>query len=145
MIYKHVCLLCKSSGKSAIYWGQTSRTLGERAAEHDGQLTKKLPQSHAYPHLQEYHPELADLETIDPKWFKWEVVGSARNCFERLVWEAVRIKISRHNPTEITLNNKDEFGSYELPELTIAGKEALRPKLNLRREDFYHFPLMNWC
>ena len=67
------------------------------------------------------NPDLADQEYQDPNWFKWEIVGTTRTCFERLIWEAVRIKMGRGNCEEITMNNKDEFGSYELPELVIDG------------------------
>ena len=42
LVYKHVCLLYKEVELKSVYYGQTSRSLGERAQEHDIDLKCKL-------------------------------------------------------------------------------------------------------
>ena len=122
IIYKHICLLCKAEGRKAIYWGQTSKSLGERAAQHNAQLTSKSMKSHSFLHLQEYHEEEAAKKTMDPSLWKWEIFTAPRTSFEWISMEAVQIKLSMRRRDEINLNGREEFGQYELPEIKMNGR-----------------------
>ena len=66
VVYKHTCLLCKADGKVAIYIGQTSKSLAERAKEHEKALGNKSPKSHAWNHISECHPEEAEKMIMTP-------------------------------------------------------------------------------
>ena len=64
--------------------------------------------------------------------FKWEVYKNCRSAFDRAVSEAVLISLSVNNREENTLNSREEWGSYDLPELTL--KERLHRKEALNRD-----------
>lgn len=133
VVYKHICKLCKSVGKKAIYWGHSSRSVGERVGEHDGQLTGSSSKSHAYQHLLEHHQDVLarerDADAADRyKHFEWKVHSSCRTSFERVVREAIVIKLSMADGSITTMNARDEYGHYEIPELGIKGeKEPYKP------------------
>ena len=76
VVYQHICKLCKGVGKKAYYWGQTSRSLIERAEEHDKQLENGHKGSHAFKHLEDWHQEeLIEEENNKErlKLFEWKV------------------------------------------------------------------------
>ena len=82
----------------------------------------KSLKSHAFTHMKDYHPEEALKEVMNPSLWTWKVYSSPNTVFERVVKEAVMIKLSMANPNELNLNGREEFGFYELPEVSINGK-----------------------
>ena len=87
IVYKHTCKLCKSVGLSATYWGHTSRSMKERAKEHEAELRDRSIKSHALKHLQDHHPDLLleeGEEDLNTK-FKWELHAPCRSSFERVI------------------------------------------------------------
>ena len=121
IVYSHSCNRCKTEGKTAVYWGQTSKSLGERSHQHDKELTTRSQKSHAYQHYIECHPEALNMD-MDPSQWTWAVHSSPRTCFERVVNEAVKIKLSMATRGELNLNGREEFGQYELPEVQMNGR-----------------------
>ena len=61
--------------------------------------------------------------------FTWEVEKSGKSSFERTVGEAVMISLSVRDHTEKTLNSREEWGSYELPELSVKERRLRREVL----------------
>ena len=122
IIYMHECALCKQEGKTAVYYGQSSRTLLERASEHNKAYLAKSKKSHAWWHIEECHEDEAKQELPSLAWWKWSLKEAPISCFSRVVGEAVYIKLSMANKSEKNLNGREEFGFYELPQISINGK-----------------------
>ena len=87
-------------------------------------LRKKDDGSHAWKHLMDEHEEeLADIETKDLHLlYEWKVERKCQTAFERTVAEAVLIQLSSEGPAQV-LNIKEEWGAYEVPELSVADRE----------------------
>ena len=60
VVYKHDCLICKKEGRRSTYWGQTSKSLLERATEHDKEMKDRSDKSHAYFHIRDCHTKELD-------------------------------------------------------------------------------------
>ena len=99
ILYQSVCTLCnpqdvknpqKPSMRDGVYFGETSRSLAERAAEHyrDGRNFDKS--SHMIKHWLEKHQE---LNTLPP--FQISILRSFRDALSRQISEAIAIFICR--------------------------------------------------
>ena len=133
MVYRHICLECKKKTKKIVHTGMTSRTLYERAVNHEQDMRRRSDTSHAWTHVWDSHREIAELtdEKDLHRLFGWEVQKKCKTAFERTVSEAVLIEMSISSKDE-TLNSREEWGAYEVPELTI--KERKR-RMNMLDKD----------
>ena len=87
----------------------SSRSMLERALEHDGELRNKSLKSHALKHIVEHHPDLQMNEEGSPDlttMFKWELHSSCRSSFEIVILDAVVIKLCRSSQGSITMNSR---------------------------------------
>ena len=80
--------------------------------------------------MREFHKELADTATDEEilGCMEWGVVKMCRSAFERSVSEAVYIQLGFDGP-DVMMNSKEEWGSYELPELTVKERQSKRDYL----------------
>ena len=121
VVYEHICMECKLKGKKASYIGQTSRSSKERALEHYKEEDHDKQESHVVTHNNSEHEDI--IEQGGTVSYKWEIKQVCRTTFERKVSEAVRIKLARLNGQTV-LNSRDEFGSFEFPDIEITGPRS---------------------
>ena len=92
-------------------------------------LSNGLEGSHAWEHVREYHPEMVDVDNEGLlRVMEWEVVKVCKSAFERGVSEAIFIQLG-FDSNDITMNSREEWGSYDLPELTLKERQSRREKL----------------
>ena len=133
LVYRYSCRICKDGGKDVAYIGMTCRLLGYRASEHEANLNKRLPESPAWRHIKDCHPDMEGAEDL-PSLFKWDVLRRCRTAFERVVSEVVLIQESVDRQEETNLNSREEWGAYTVPELSLKEVEDRR-KLLRKNED----------
>ena len=93
-------------------------------------MRSKLEESHAWRHLREEHLVEASKEGVDlTRMFKWEIEKACKSSFDGAVSEAVLISLSVRDPGERTVNSREEWGSYQLPELSIKERQNRRARL----------------
>ena len=63
--YTNMCVLCEQQGTSSKYYGETSKSLGERSREHIQDAKDKKQSSHIYVHLIRAHPEWISMNWED--------------------------------------------------------------------------------
>ena len=126
VVYESVCSLCderhkadKAKPHQGRYVGETSRTLYERAGEHEALLGKLDVTSFMYKHWAIAHKDLED-----PPNFKFKVVKKHSDPLSRLIHEAVRIMSSA------SLNSKSEWGGFKIARLTVDPPEWEKKKLS---------------
>ena len=101
-----------------IYVGQTSRTLYERANEHQKSIKRYENSSFMFKHWASAHPEL-----ITAPEFDFKVVRKHKDPLSRLVHEAVKI-----NDLGV-LNSKSEWNCYRIARLTVETTESEAKKV----------------
>ena len=69
-------------------------------------LEEKSPESHAWRHLQECHPEVEKKDAAMKSNFTWEIMKRCKTSFERAVSEEVIIQDSVDKKSETNLNFK---------------------------------------
>ena len=113
LVYENICLECNPEASKkgelktpngnipSIYVGETSRSVQERAKEHQEALKSNSNDSHMYKHWLLHHPG-----EEEPK-FIMKIVQFHRTALSRQVREAVRIaKRGRDTPL---LNSRGEY------------------------------------
>ena len=120
ILYENKCEICNPDQKDGkkvglrggrgIYVGETSRSLYERAKEHQADKEARSEDSHQVKHWVLDHPDL-----LAPLRFKIEIVRSFQDPLSRQLSEAVRIDLRG----EGILNSKGEFNRCKVPRLTI--------------------------
>jgi hypothetical protein len=97
-----------------IYVGESSRSLHERAKEHEADKRKRSEDSHQVKHWLCDHPEL-----LEPPKFKFSMIKSFQDPLSRQLSEAVRIELRGEN----ILNSRSEFNRCRVPRLRINQEE----------------------
>ena len=110
--------LCQEDGKG-IYVGESSRSLFERAKEHQADRDANSEDSHQVKHWLLDHPEL-----LAPPKFNFSVIKTFQDPLSRQLSEAVRIELRGEN----ILNYKSEFNRCKVPRLRINMKEWMSKK-----------------
>ena len=123
LVYENICLKCnpEASNKGelknlnnnipSVYVGETSRSVQERAMEHQEALKNKSNDSHMYKHWLLHHPG-----EEQPR-FIMKVVQFHRTALSRQVGEAVRIaKRGRDTPL---LNSRGEYNRCSITRLSL--------------------------
>jgi hypothetical protein len=122
ILYESECMVCAASkpvqkdGKvdmkdgKGVYVGESSRSIYERAKEHDADKEKNSEESHQIKHWLSSHEEL-----LAPPKFKFKLVKSFKDPLTRQLSEAVRIEL---RGSEI-LNSKSEYSRCRVPRLTV--------------------------
>ena len=54
--YEQQCLLCLQDGKTALYHGETSKTLYKRSTQHEYGLNRKKADNPMFKHMSNFHP-----------------------------------------------------------------------------------------
>ena len=114
-----------TKGRVGIYYGETSRSLFERASEHVTDARKFSDKSHIIKHWMEEHPELNNLPE-----FRFRVIRKYRDCLSRQLGEALIILTSEDK----LLNSKNEYISNSITKLTVQ-EGAIDKKMREMREE----------
>ena len=96
--------------QTRVYVGETSRSIFERAGDHQQAAAAGQEDSHMMKHLTVTHPELQD-----PPKFIIRVVASFQDAMSSQLIEAVRIDLRGEN----VLNSKSEYSRCKVPKLVI--------------------------
>ena len=116
-------MLCNPEGKKdgkalkdgrGIYVGESSRSLYERAKEHEADRQARSEDSHQIKHWLTEHQDL-----LAPPRFRFQVIQSFQDPLSRQLAEAVRIDLRG----EAVLNSKSEYNKCRVPRLTINLKD----------------------
>ena len=110
------CLECEEkegNDKTAVYVGQTSRSMFERGQEHLYGLRSRKETSPLFKHTLEEHD--SDLEIR----YEMKVIKKHFSSFSRLVHESVVIERTSKADNFSILNSRGEWERTHLPRLTI--------------------------
>ena len=121
ILYESECTVCNPvdarkekeadlGKRQGVYVGESSRSIHERAFEHDGDYKGQKDDSHMMKHWLTSH---ADLDA--PPAFRFRLVRSFPDALTRQISEAVRIDLRG----EGVLNSRAEFSRCRLPRLVI--------------------------
>ena len=138
VLYESVCQECKSSDDSSIpqanrkepksrrgvYYGETSRSLHERAQEHVRDAIGFDQGSHMVKHWMNDHPDLR----VRPR-FKFAVIGVFKDCLSRQVAEAMRLMMTNDS----ILNSKNEYLQNCIPRIVV--EESKFERMQREREE----------
>ena len=100
-MYKNTCIICEEKGVLAQYFGESSKSAGERSTEHMTDAMQKKKTSHIYQHLKIAHPEWLEMDWNN--MFRFEVEMRHKTS----VWRQVSNAIFMKNSPSI-LNLKEE-------------------------------------
>ena len=109
-VYRWSCGHCKSMGKQAQYYGETSRSVFERISEHHKQIQAGKDESPMVEHMTKHHSG----GQMAPK-YKVEMIRSFKKPMERQIFEGMRIR----NSQAIPINRKGEWGQNLPPRFEI--------------------------
>ena len=111
------------------YVGETSRSIYERAIEHQNDMEQLKPGSHFLKHLVDVH-EKDEKENVR---FGVKVIQFTRSSFERQVLESVIIQKERHHHL---LNSRSEFNRCAIPRLStkIGDYKKYEKEIEIERE-----------
>ena len=121
ILYESECTVCNPvdamkekeadlGKRQGVYVGESSRSIHERALEHNGDYQGQKDDSHMMKHWLTSH---ADLDA--PPAFRFRLVRSFPDALTRQISEAVRIDLRG----EGVLNSRAEFSHCRLPRLVI--------------------------
>ena len=133
LVYESVCTLCNPSsrqedakaGRSGVYFGETSRTIHERALEHLKDATSFSQKSHQVKHWMNSHQD----EDAQPA-FRIKTVRRYRDCLSRQIGEALRIYYSKDQ----LLNSKSEYVQNCISRV-VANEESWERRERERKEE----------
>ena len=112
VVYDIKCLDC-GEDKAAVYCGHSSRSLGERGAEHLDNYRKGKVVS---PLLK--HHQLCHSEVVGEVAFRMEVVRRHPSSFSRQCHEIVRLeRLSRQGNTELLNSKSEQYQRCSIPRL----------------------------
>ena len=97
--YQYQCEACKAVGITALYYGETSKSIFCRQSQHSADIAKLRPENAMAKHC------LVQHDGVRVK-FSIEAAGTHRTPMSRQINEAVRISRSK---VDIILNSKAEF------------------------------------
>ena len=109
---------------SAVYVGESSRSIFERSQEHIRDAKKKTEDSHIWKHWSEEHPGQ------EMPHFRFQIVRLFRDCLSRQIAEAVRIEMREG----AVLNSKAVFSRCKLPRLVVERLEWEQGSGGMERE-----------
>ena len=138
ILYENRCTLCNKADQKdglflkdgkGIYVGESSRSMYERAKEHEADKQALSEDSHQVKHWLTDHQEL-----LAPPKFNFKIIQTFQDPLSRQLAEAVRIDLRG----EGVLNSKAEYNRCKVPRLTINmeewnGKKA--EQANLKVDD----------
>jgi hypothetical protein len=119
LLYENRCEACNKDGQKdgkvladgkGIYVGETSRSMYERAKEHEADKMKKSEDSHQIKHWLTEHQDL-----LEPPKFRFKIIQTFQDPLSRQLAEAVRIDLRGDN----ILNSKSEYSRCKVPRLTV--------------------------
>ena len=126
-MYESECTLCaetKKAGKEngdcslgdgrGMYVGESSRSIYERAGEHETDMKKRSEESHQVKHWLSSHEDL-----LAPQKFSFKIVRTFKDPLTRQISEAVRIDLKG----EGILNSKAEYSRCRIPRLRVDMEE----------------------
>ena len=96
--------------REGIYVGETSRSLHERALEHERDAKAFSSKSHIVKHWMISHPVLPN-----PPEMEFTISARFKDCLSRQIGEALKINLSK----DILLNSKSEYNSNSLNRISI--------------------------
>ena len=123
ILYENRCTVCNQTdqkdGKSlkdgkGIYVGESSRSLYERAKEHEADKQAQSEDSHQIKHWLTEHQEL-----LAPPRFHFKIIQTFQDPLSRQLAEAVRIDLRGDG----VLNSKAEYNRCRVPRLKINMEE----------------------
>ena len=114
----------KLGSRRGVYYGETSRSLHERAQEHLKDAEGFDAASHMVKHWMVDHPDQKELPL-----FKFKVVKTFKDCLSRQVAEALRIMTTQDN----ILNSKNEYLDNCIPRITV--DESKLDRVRREREE----------
>ena len=131
-MYQVSCLDCEGGEqkKTAMYVGQTSRSMYERGQEHLLGLRKKNENNPLFKHVTEEHNGDTKVK------FEMKTVKKHFSAFQRIVHESVLIERTSKAKNFSILNSRGEWGRSHLPRLKIDNsKENLVMNNGFSKED----------
>ena len=111
VVYKWTCLICQEAEKKTLYFGESSRTLYERMAEHMAQINKMDSENPTVDHHQTEH-----IKEEDKPRLKLELVWRVVKPLERQVLEGYLI--GNQNEDVLLMNRKGDWGQNLPPGLS---------------------------
>ena len=132
IVYQVSCLDCEGGEqkKTAMYVGQTSRSMYERGQEHLLGLRKKNENNPLFKHVTEEHNGDTKVK------FEMKTVKKHFSAFQRIVHESVLIERTSKAKNFSILNSRGEWGRSHLPRLKIDNsKENLVMNNGFSKED----------
>ena len=115
LVYETSCTICKKTGETVCYIGETGRSLFERLSEHLEDTLGTNQKSHMKDHIKDKHPDIPLPETAAQvaEMFEVKIVEKYCSSLSRQIGEAIHIRGSRGE----ILNDREEFNRCELPML----------------------------
>ena len=122
ILYESECTVCNPgreefkekerdlTKKTGVYFGESARSIFERAREHGGDYIGMKEDSHMVKHWLTSHSDLQE-----PPMFRFRVIRSFKDAMTRQISEAVRIELRG----EGVLNSRSEYSRCRLPRLVI--------------------------
>ena len=119
LLYENRCEACNKDGQKdgkvladgkGIYVGETSRSMYERAKEHEADRMKKSEDSHQINHWLSEHQDLLE----SPK-FRFKIIQTFQDPLSRQLAEAVRLDLRGEN----ILNSRSEYSRCKVPRLIV--------------------------
>ena len=117
--------LFQEDGKG-VYVGESSRSIYERAKEHQADKESHSEDSHQIKHWLIDHQEL-----LAPPKFNFKIIKTFQDPLSRQLSEAVRIELRGEN----ILNSKSEFNRCKVPRLKINMEEWKSSKEKEKEKD----------
>ena len=123
ILYENRCTICNKADQKdgkflkdgkGIYVGESSRSMYERAKDHEADRQALSEDSHQVKHWLTEHQEL-----LAPPKFKFKIIQTFQDPLSRQLAEAVRIDLRG----EGVLNSKAEYNRCKVPRFTINTEE----------------------
>ena len=110
VVYQTTCRQCKSDGREATYFGESSRSAFERGSEHLDSYASLRVDSHMLKHNLLVHGDLQNVE------FEMKILKEHQSAIQRQVHEAV---VTHYYKGKCLMNSKSEFSRCRIPRLTV--------------------------
>ena len=112
-MYKIICTLCESFGKSAIYIGESGKNAFSRGKKHIEDFVAGRSSHCMTIHHRIHHPDLPRL--VDP--YRMVPVRSYKKPLDRQISEALTIN---NTQVDILLNSGSEWRTGRLPRASVS-------------------------
>ena len=112
-LYSGQCTLCKETGKTSSYFGESGYNSVFRFGLHESDVKNRVETNAFHKHLENHHPErLGDMSV-----FECKVMGTYKRSLDRQVAEGTQLERAE---VDQLLNSRAEYHGSAVPRVTIA-------------------------